>query len=575
LIWLVIPAAFAVYLLTLSPTVGLIDSGEISAGVYRLHILHPTGYPLYTMLGRLVSIVPLAAVTNRVALLSALLAAAGTGVFLALLLSLGISRASAGATALLLAFSIPVWGVAVDVEVYSLMLVLLSLLWLAAARAQAGTGLVLFAYIGGLSLTNHMSAAWAVFGAGLCVLLTHRQRIARPLPMMALAFIAGLSTYLFLMLRARAGPLFAWGNPINLERLWWHVTGKQYQVWMFSLPMAEVLRNVVRGLGILGRSLVWVLIPAVLCGIVRLFRERRNLAAGLLASVILTFGYAVNYSIPDIEAYYIPCLLALMFFAAAGVDALPARFVRWRPVLWFLVPAVLLLNLPKVSRQGHYVAYDHADNTLQSARPNATIITDWWDFYSVALYLDQVDLVRPDVCIIDKELVRRSWYLRYLARRYPWLIEKSRPELEQYTSYLDQFEHGRLRDAAGIQRAFIALLESFVTRSPERPAYTTFDADAGVDARELLPAARRAPVGLLFELRVDTVLPGFDYSKWRIRVPRLGIDDRTSVCLQRYRFFVLRRANELATRGRLVERQALLDWYVAQPVARLAPLPAY
>ena len=91
LVWLVVPLVFAVYLVTLSPAVGLIDSGELAAGCNLLNILHPTGYPLYTMLGRLVSLVPVAMVVNRVAALSALFAAAGVGLFLLL----GLGSASA------------------------------------------------------------------------------------------------------------------------------------------------------------------------------------------------------------------------------------------------------------------------------------------------------------------------------------------------------------------------------------------------------------------------------------------------------------------------------------------------
>jgi hypothetical protein len=574
LVWLVVPAVFIVYVITISPTVGLIDSGEISAGTYLMNILHPTGYPVYAMLGRLAGTLPLGAVTNRVALLSALLAAAGVGMFLWLALRLKLSRTAAGVSAMLLGLSIPVWGVAVDVEVYSLTLVLLALLWLAAARAEAsGDGLLPLAYVCGLCLTNHMSALWAVIGAGVCVVLVYRTAIIRPLPVLGLAFVAALSPYLVLMVRAKAGPYFPWGDPVSLERLWWHITGRQYQVWMFSLPFGEVLKNAGRGFVIVGRGLLWVLVPAAAYGFVRFVRQRRALAAGLLVSAVLTFGYAVNYAIPDIEAYYIPCLLALLVFAAVGVDRLSARMGRWRYVLWVLVPAALLLNFRTVSRQGHYVAYDHAMNTLQSAAPNATVITDWWDLYSVVLYLGQVEHARNDVCMVDKELLRRSWYLKYLKRAYPWLAERSTPEIEQYMRYLNQFEHGRLRDDAAIQRCFIALLESFVARNPERPAYTTFDADAGIDAQQLLPRARRVPVGLLFELSTDTVLPRFDYTKLRIRVPRYGIDERTGICMQRYRFFVLRRANELALRGRPAERDTLVNWYVAQPVARLFPLP--
>ena len=584
LVWLVVPLVFAVYLVTLSPTVGLIDSGELAAGCRLLDILHPTGYPLYTMLGRLASLVPVAAVVNRVAALSALFAAAGVGLFLLLGLRLGLSRTTAGTGALLLGFSFPVWAVAVDVEVYSLTLVLVLLLWLVAESAERGGPLLILGYLAGLALTNHMSAASSVLGAALTVILIEVQRTKskgqraeagvrfRHLSLLLCAFLLGVSPYLFLVLRARAGPLFAWGNPYNLERFWWHATGRQYQVWMFSESSAEVMRNVGRGAALLARSFLYVLVPVVLYGAVHLFRTRRSLAAGLSVSAVAAFGYAVNYSIPDIESYYLPCLVALAVFGVVGLEELVRRMGKWRHAVWVAGLAALALNFGAGSKRGDYVACDQAMNTLASAAPNATIITDWWDVYSPVFYLQHVEHVRPDVCIIDKELLRRSWYFNYLARAYPWLVERSAAEIAQYREYLDRFEHNRLRDPNEIQRRYVAMLASFVTRNPARPAYTTFDAEAGTDARELLSGIARVPVGLLFQLRSDTLIPEFDYSRLTVRVPPRQPDMRTQASLERYRFFLLRRAQALVARGRGAEVEKLVAWYQSLPVSRLAPL---
>lgn len=44
---------WAVYLHTLTPTVGLHDSGDMITAAYVLGIPHPTGYPLYCLLGKL------------------------------------------------------------------------------------------------------------------------------------------------------------------------------------------------------------------------------------------------------------------------------------------------------------------------------------------------------------------------------------------------------------------------------------------------------------------------------------------------------------------------------------------
>jgi hypothetical protein len=512
-------------------------------------------------------------VVNRVAALSALLAAAGVGLFLLLGLRLGLSRTAAGTGALLLGFSFPVWAVAVDVEVYSLTLVLVLLLWLAVESAEQGGSLPVLGYLAGLALTNHMSAASTVLGVALAVVLLYRRGLVRRVPVLALLFLLGVSPYLFLVLRARAGPLFAWGNPSNLDGFIWHVTGKQYQVWMFSESFSEVMRNAGRGAGLLGRSFLYVLVPVVFYGAVRLFRQRPSLAVGLAVSAVAAFAYAVNYSIPDIESYYLPCLVALGVFGMVGLDGLAQRVGKWRHVAWVAGVAALLLNFRVAGKQGDYVAYDHAMNTLASAGQNATIITDWWDVYSPVFYLQHIEQVRPDVCMIDKELIRRSWYFDYLSRAYPWLVERSRPEIESYRQCLDEFEQGRLKNPAEIQRRYIALLESFVTRSPERPAYTTYDADASLDARQMLPGAPRAPVGLLFQIRNDTVLPEFDYTRLVVRLPRHEPDMRTRAALERYRYFLMRRAQAPVISGQEGRIEPLLNWYKSLPVSRVAPLP--
>jgi hypothetical protein len=594
-VWLVVPVVFVVYILTISPTVGLIDSGELAAGCYLLNILHPTGYPLYTMLGRLASLAPIGMVVNRVGALSALLGSCGVGLFLLLGLRLGVSRTTAGASALLLGFSLPVWAVAVDVEVYSLTLVLVLLLWLAAESAGRGEPLLILAYLAGLALTNHMSAASTVLGVVLAVILVYRRELVRRIPVLVLLFLLGISPYVFLVLRARAGPLFAWGDPHNLERLYWHVTGRQYQVWMFSQSFGEVMHNAGRGAELLARSFVYVLVPVVFYGAVVLFRQRRSLAIGLAVSAVVAFAYAVNYSIPDIESYYLPCLVALAVFGVVGLDGLARRVGKLRHAAWLAGILALLINFRVAGKQGDYVAYDYAMNTLASAGQNATVITDWWDVYSPVFYLQHVEHVRPDVCIIDKELVRRSWYFNYLSRAYPWLVERSRPEIEGYRQYLDEFEQGRLKDPAEIQRRYIALLESFITHNPERPAYTTFEANANADARQLLAGATLAPVGLLFRImpgvgdrgpgtgagtlspdtwpRASGPLPEFDYTRLVVRLPRHEPDARTQAVLERYQYFLTCRVRALVNSRRDDEIKPLLGWYESLPLSRLVPLP--
>ncbi|MBP1691863.1 MAG: hypothetical protein H6Q32_1215, partial [Bacteroidetes bacterium] len=244
-------AALVVYATTLSPTVGFIDSGELVTVASTLGIAHPTGYPLFSMLGWIASHLPLG--REEVVRLNAMAAVftAGAVFFLFLcayrLVSLigrrmqGAKKmddvlllsTSAGGTALL-AFSETFWRQAVAVEVYSLHLFLLGAILLVFLRAHEerlpgfwyAAGFLL-----GLSFTNHMTTILLLPGVLFLYFAdgpAGRLRWSMFLKSIGF-FMLGLTPYLYLPLRAMASPVMNWGNPADLERLIWHISGKQYR----------------------------------------------------------------------------------------------------------------------------------------------------------------------------------------------------------------------------------------------------------------------------------------------------------------------------------------------------------
>src|SRR5438874_2581174 len=80
--WLVI------YLFTVSPTVNFIDSGELITALHEPGIVHPPGYPLYTLLGYVASHFPVGEVAWRVNLFSAFWGALAVGTMYMLLITL-------------------------------------------------------------------------------------------------------------------------------------------------------------------------------------------------------------------------------------------------------------------------------------------------------------------------------------------------------------------------------------------------------------------------------------------------------------------------------------------------------
>src|SRR5438552_18079247 len=82
----------AIYLITVSPTVNFIDSGELITALHEPGIVHPPGYPLYTLLGYVASHFPVGEVAWRVNLFSAFWGALVWGAMSVLLLTLSSLR---------------------------------------------------------------------------------------------------------------------------------------------------------------------------------------------------------------------------------------------------------------------------------------------------------------------------------------------------------------------------------------------------------------------------------------------------------------------------------------------------
>lgn len=165
-------------------TIPLWDCGEYIACAYTLGIAHPPGNPLFLLIGRIFSILPIATdISHRVNLLSvfsgAVAATFGYAVLVRLMRFIPqtvgerwreiLMFACATSGALLLSFGRTGWSNSVEAEVYSLaMLIYFALLWLALKwydNRDSGGGvkyLLLMAYLGVLSVAVHMTTFLAM-----------------------------------------------------------------------------------------------------------------------------------------------------------------------------------------------------------------------------------------------------------------------------------------------------------------------------------------------------------------------------------------------------------------------------
>jgi hypothetical protein len=518
--------SLVMYALTMSPTVGFIDSGELATVTTTLGIAHPTGYPLFTILGWIAAHIPLG--REEIVRLNAMAAAfTASAVFLLFFVAFRfvslvarkvqgqrrvddflVLSASAGGTAML-AFSKTFWSQAVAVEVYALHLLMIGVILLVYLRARDGRASGFWYAVGffvGLSFTNHMTTILLLPGLLTLYFLEGPSGNARwgVLARSCAFFVLGLTPYVYLPLRAMQSPVMNWGNPSTVSQLLAHMSGRQYSVWIFSSTDVAVrqfsyfLSSVPKEFAVVG------LVFAVI-GLVALWRAHRTTAIGTVVMCVSCIAYAVNYDIHDIDSYFLLAFVCIGLWGACGLfvvgewlGSLGAWGKMWAPAI-----AVILGFIPgfvhfrEVDESRDYLVEDYTRNMFASLRPGAVILSYQWDYWvSASHYYQLVRGERPDITVIDKELLRRSWYFRVLEMRYPWLIEQSRLEVDAFLRELYKFEHNLPYAGQVIEARYAAMIQSFISKSMAyHPVYVTPEIEPLYTGMW-----RRDPEGLAFRL---------------------------------------------------------------------------
>ena len=452
--WVAALSALWVYARTLSPTVAWVnqgeDSGDLLAAAATLGIPHPTGYPLFTILGRVVSLLPLGTVAFRINLVAALAGAASVFFLARLVQELCASRedsespnprtgdtlvaalASAGA-ALAYAFSRGAWSQSVLAEVYTLNAAFFGAVLWCLARAERTSSLrhlCLAAFLFGLGLTNHrllLAAAPALLLVTWRFVLQHRIGKAG-LVLLPLLVVWGGTLYLYLPVRAWAGPEFSWGVPTTPGRFWWMVTGAQYGQHFFERGFAATLAYLAPGRLVLDFG--WGL-AAILAGVVGAVVAGPRRAWLVWATAAACLIPLAVYSIPDDAGYWMPLAFSVAALAGAGWGSLAVKAGARAPAARIAL-AALALGAAAYALPAHWGAVDasrdlrpwlYARRNLEAVEPNALVFSEY-DGRTFALWFYKATEFRkthPDVAVVYKYLLVWPWYQHHLARRYPGL----------------------------------------------------------------------------------------------------------------------------------------------------------
>ena len=384
----------ACYWRTLTPTISGGDCGELVAAVHVMGVAHPTGYPLYLIVGKLFDLLPGGEPAWRLALFSAVAAAAAGGLVCWSLVTLTGSRPGGVLGGLAAGLNLWVWANANQPEVYALNTFMICLALAAFGHWQRAPGygrLRWLALAAGLGLAHHRTSLFFSGPLLLWAAVATRPVSARRLGAGALYLAAPLLLYAWLPWRSAHHPPLDWGYT-SFSWLFFqeHVNAADYVAsYVLQRTPAEAWQQAKLWLEVLWRQLTPVGLALVALGAGSLLgRGRRGLGICLAFSFVGYTAWAAFYKVGDQWVFFLPGTLILTIWLGAGLGWLlgqasgmriSASALRLLPLagaaVALAIPANMALqNWSATDRSRDYRIREQGDLLLAGVPGNAVLL---------------------------------------------------------------------------------------------------------------------------------------------------------------------------------------------------------
>ncbi len=528
--------SFLLYLYGLAPTVTLVDSGELIAAAYFKGNAHPPGFPTYLLISHIFTLIPIGNIAQRVNFVSCLFASFSIIVFFLLCINIieiyirlshkldskrkkkeiNYSNNSyiyaSFISSLILMLSFSLWSYAEIAEVYTMNLffILLTFLMLILFYGGKLNNRVNYKYIYiaalcfGLGLGIHhvtvvlmIPALFYIFLKGIDLSFFKNWRFALAL----ICMMIGLSTYLYLIIAAKNNPVLNWGNPDNWERFFRHITAWQYRS-NISVNFVQIYKEIKEYLLFNYQQFNPIIILLILIGVIIILKTNflRNL---FFLVIVCNLSYGLVYAIAeDKDAYYLmtyafECIvLGVVLFKYSSL-----KMRKFRYIVYLLALIVIIyqfaINIKILPKNQYYIAEKYVNDTFNSMKEAGIYLTQDWQIYAPLFYYQHIYNRRPDIVSIDVNLLKRSWYVEYIASYYPDIAKFSNIEINNFIEKVSKFEKGLPYDSVELQQAYIDLINSFIRYafSEGKAAYLGLVIEEGVGN-----FLKRIPVGLVYYL---------------------------------------------------------------------------
>jgi hypothetical protein len=467
--------SFALYLRTMAPSVFWGDSAAFAAANFTLGLPHSPSFPLYTLLGRLFSLVPGVApafLSNLMSVLFATLSVTFFYLIARLFIDVPVFQSkpklllqkrdsdrrdskiqldsttksvytlipTLGVT-VLYAVSLPVWLSAVRAEVYSLQLFLtLAAVYVSfrgvreSRRRLFFLGLWLYA----LTYTNHPLLSLAFLPAFIYIFFLNMAAFKHRWATLATAFVflvAAFTVYFYLPFRAAFEPAINWGRPDNLESFIAAITRSSDLSNLSAMVTSpDYLMRLKKIAFFTAGQIGWPLIGVLPVGFWGMYKGSRKLFPFLVLAVL--FNLAVVLWTADFDArnydmlnYLAPLTGLVLIISVAGLLYLLRMKIataRASIMLAVLVGGFVYIALDSNAARADLSGVNGPDEItgeiLSNLPPGSILLVAEDDLLLPMWYRAYVDSNTVDISVLSPGAMVNAAYRKQLTVNYPHII---------------------------------------------------------------------------------------------------------------------------------------------------------
>lgn len=436
----------SIYIHNLSRSVYGGDTGDFISASVVMGVPHPPGYPLFTLIGFLLTRINIFTPAFMVGLIASFSSALAIVMFYLISLKLTKNALASFISSLVLAFNFIFWFYAEIAEVFSLnVLFVLILIFLAILFSEKKKKMYFFvlSFFVGLSLTNHQTII-LIFPAILMICFSEfikLIKIPKNLLLSLLFFALGFCVYLYVPIASFHNPPVNWIKVDDLDSFLRLILRRDYGTFNAGpFPPADLFERIAVLKIFFGNLIAQLTIPSallILAGLIYSFKKNKKIFVAILLGFLLSGPLFIGYaSFPLLSAFFIGVnerfmlmsLVVILLFLPFGLMAtgeITNKIFRKKTYeklfigIFILIPISLFYyNFPKTDLSnitaGDDFAYDYMsflpNNSLLLIGGDTPLLNTWYIHYALNY--------RKDVKLMNLNTLKEEDYYNQQKQEY-------------------------------------------------------------------------------------------------------------------------------------------------------------